>query len=98
MLKLNIKAFVNGLADLPECDKDEPLLGEGYLTERIALPFLMGAYLSLQDIDFDAFDPEDARAMYYRCEQADSLGGSVLQLYQPAVYTKPVPQPQICYV
>ena len=47
MLKLNIKAFVNGLADLPECDKDEPLLGEGYLTECVALPFLCGEYLSL---------------------------------------------------
>ena len=98
MLKLNIKAFVNGLADLPECDKDEPLLGEGYLTECVALPFLCGEYLSLYEIDWDAFGPEDARAMYYRCEDADRLGGSLLQMYQPAVYTKPVPQPQITFV
>lgn len=99
MLKLDLSGFVRALETAPEQENhDEMLFGEGYLTERIALPFLMGAYLSLQDIDFDAFDPEDARAMYYRCEQADSLGGSVLQLYQPAVYTKPVPQPQICYV
>ena len=46
------------LADLPECDKDEPLLGEGYLTECVALPFLCGEYLSLYEIDWDAFDPE----------------------------------------
>ena len=58
----------------------------------------MGKYLSLQDVDFDAFDPEDARALYYRCEEADCLGGLTLQLYQPAVYTKPVPQPVISFV
>ena len=59
MLKLNIKAFVNGLADLPECDKNEPLLGEGYLTECVALPFLCGEYLSLYEIDWDGGRPHD---------------------------------------
>lgn len=99
MLRLDLKGFVRALETAPDQEnRDEPLFGEGYLTERIALPFLMGKYISLQDVDFDAFDPEDARAMYYRCEEADRLGGSLLQLYQPAVHTKPVPQPQICYV
>ena len=99
MLRLDLKGFVRALETAPDQEnRDEPLFGEGYLTECIALPFLMGKYLSLQDVDFDAFDPEDARAMYYRCEEADRLGGSLLQLYQPAVYTKPVPQPQITFV
>ena len=99
MLRLDLKGFVRALETAPEQEnRDEPLFGEGYLTECIALPFLMGKYISLQDVDFAAFDPEDARAMYYRCEEADRLGGSLLQLYQPAVYTKPVPQPQITFV
>ena len=99
MLRFDLKGFVRALETAPEQEnRDEPLFGEGYLTECIALPFLMGKYISLQDVDFDAFDPEDARAMYYRCEEADRLGGSLLQLYQPAVYTKPVPQPQITFV
>ena len=99
MLRLDLKGFVLALETAPEQEnRDEPLFGEGYLTECIALPFLMGKYLSLQDVDFDAFDPEDARAMYYRCEEADRLGGSLLQLYQPAVHAKPVPQPQITFV
>ena len=99
MLRFDLKGFVRALETAPDQEnRDEPLFGEGYLTERIALPLLMGKYISLQDVDFDAFDPEDARAMYYRCEEADRLGGSLLQLYQPAVYTKPVPQPQITFV
>lgn len=99
MLKLNLKGFVRALETVPEQETNEALLlGEGYLTECIALPFLMCKYISLQDVDFDAFDPEDARALYYRCEEADSLGGLALQLYQPAVHAKPVPQPQIAFV
>lgn len=99
MLRLDLKGFVRALETAPDQEnRDEPLFGEGYLTECIALPFLMGKYISLQDVDFEAFDPEDARAMYYRCEDADRLGGSLLQMYQPAVYTKPVPQPQIAFV
>lgn len=99
MLRLDLKGFVRALETAPDQkNRDEPLFGEGYLTECIALPFLMGKYISLQDVDFEAFDPEDARAMYYRCEDADRLGGSLLQMYQPAVYTKPVPQPQIAFV
>lgn len=98
MLKLNITAFVHGLAALPESSANEPLFGTGYLTEHIALPFLFGKDISLYEIDWGAFQPEDARDMYYCCEEADSLGGPVLQLYQPAVYTKPAPQPQIFYV
>ena len=99
MLRLDLKGFVRALETAPEQEnRDEPLFGEGYPTECIALPFLMGKYLSLQDVDFDAFDPEDARALYYRCEEADCLGGLTLQLYQPAVYTKPVPQPVISFV
>lgn len=99
MLRLDLKGFVRALKTAPDQGTNgAPLLGEGYLTECIALPFLMDKYISLQDVDFDAFDPEDARAMYYRCEEADRLGGSLLQLYQPAVYTKPVPQPQIAFV
>ena len=99
MLRLDLKGFVRALETVPEQEiNGAPLLGEGYLTECIALPFLMGKYLSLQDVDFDAFALEDARAMYYHCEEADRLGGSLLQLYQPAVYTKPVPQPQITFV
>ena len=98
MLKLNITAFVNGLDALPEDSGNEPLFGTGYLTEHVALPFLFGEDISLRDMDWDAFDPEDARDMYYLCEQADGLGGPVLHLYQPAVYTKPAPQPQILYV
>lgn len=99
MLRLDLKGFIRALETAPDQETNgAPLLGEGYLTERIALPFLMDKYISLQDVDFDAFDPEDARAMYYRCEEADRLGGSLLQMYQPAVYTKPVPQPQIAFV
>lgn len=99
MLRLDLKGFVRALETAPEQEKrNEPLFGEGYLTECISLPFLMGKYISLQDVDFDAFDPEDARAMYYRCEEADRLGGSLLHLYQPAVHAKSVPQPQISFV
>lgn len=99
MLRLDLKGFVRALETAPELEnRDEPLFGEGYLTECIALPFLMGKYISLQDIDFEAFDPEDARAMYYRCEEADHLGGLALQMYQSAVHAKPVPQPQIAFV
>lgn len=99
MLRLDLKGFVRALETAPDQEtRDEPSFGEGYLTERIALPFLMGKYILLQDVDFDAFDPEDARALYYRCEEADCLGGLALQLYQPAVYTKPVPQPVISFV
>lgn len=99
MLRLDLKGFIRALETAPDQETNgAPLLGEGYLTEYIALPFLMDQYISLQDVDFDAFDPEDARAMYYRCEEADRLGGSLLQMYQPAVYTKPVPQPQIAFV
>ena len=99
MLRLDLKGFVRALETAPELETNgAPLLGEGYLTECIALPFLMGKCISLQDVDFDAFAPEDARALYYRCEEADCLGGLALQLYQPAVYTKPVPQPVISFV
>ena len=101
MLKLNIKAFVNGLADLPECDKDEPLLGEGYLTECVALPFLCGEYLSLYEIDWDAFDntrSSVARTMYYRCEAADQLETPVLMLYAPAVSTRPTAGQDIQFI
>lgn len=99
MLRLDLKGFVRALETAPEQEnRDEPLFGEGYLTECIALPFLMGKYISLQDIDFEAFDPEDARAMYYHCEEADRLGGSLLQLCQPAVHAKSVPQPVISFV
>ena len=99
MLKLNLKGFVRALETAPEQEINEaPLLGEGYLMECIALPYLMDKYISLQDVDFDAFAPEDARALYYRCEEADCLGGLALQLYQPAVHAKPVPQPQIAFV
>ena len=99
MLRLDLKGFVRALETAPDQETNgAPLLGEGYLTECIALPFLMDKYISLQDVDFDAFAPEDARALYYRCEEADCLGGLALQLYQPAVYTKPMPQPQIAFV
>ena len=99
MLRLDLKGFVRALETVPEQEINEaPLLGEGYLTECIALPYLMDKYISLQDVDFDAFDPEDARAMYYRCEKAVQLSSSVLQMYQPAVHAKPVPQPQIAFV
>ena len=99
MLRLDLKGFVRALETATDQEnRDEPLFGEGDLTECIALPFLMGKYISLQDIDFEAFDPEDARAMYYRCEEADHLGGLALQMYQPAVHAKPVPQPQIAFV
>ena len=99
MLRLDLKGFVRALETMPEQETcEEALFGEGYLTEYIALPFLMGARISLYDIDFDAFDPEGVSAMYSRCEQADLLGSPALQLYHPAVYTKPVPQPQITFV
>lgn len=99
MLRLDLKGFVRALETAPELETNgAPLLGEGYLTECIALPFLMDQYISLQDVDFEAFDPEDARAMYYRCEEADQLSDSALKLFQPAVHTKPVPQPQIAFV
>lgn len=99
MLRLDLKGFVRALETAPEQgNRDEPLFGEGYLTECIALPFLMGKYISLQDVDFEAFAPEDARALYHRCEEADCLGGLALQMYQPAVHAKPVPQPQIAFV
>ncbi len=43
MLKLNLKGFVRALETVPEQETNEALLlGEGYLTECIALPFLMG--------------------------------------------------------
>ena len=89
MLKLNMKDFIRSLDGMPEGSKNEPLLGEGYLTECVALPFLCGEYLSLHEIDWDAFDPEDARAMYYRCEEADRLETPVLMLYAPAVSARP---------
>ena len=98
MLKLNITSFVNGLADLPESREEEPLLGEGYLTEHIALPFLCGEYISLHEIDWDAFDPEDARTMYYRCEEADQLETPVLMLYAPAVSTRPTADQAVRFV
>ena len=99
MLRLDLKGFVRALETAPELETNgAPLLGEGYLTECMALPCLMGKCVSLQDVDFAAFDPEDARAMYYRCEEADRLGGLALQMYQPAVHAKPVPQPQIAFV
>ncbi|MBS6639798.1 MAG: hypothetical protein KH295_01950 [Clostridiaceae bacterium] len=99
MLRLDLKGFVRALETTPELETNgAPLLGEGYLTECIALPFLMGKYISFQDIDFEAFDLEDARAMYYHCEEADQLSDSALKLFQPAVHTKPVPQPQIAFV
>ena len=98
MLKLNITSFVNGLADLPESREEEPLLGEGYLTEHIALPFLCGEYISLHEIDWDAFDPEDARTMYYRCEEADQLETPVLMLYAPAVSTRPTAGQDIQFI
>ena len=98
MLKLNIKAFVNGLADLPECDKDEPLLGEGYLTECVAMPFLCGEYFSLYEIDGEAFAREDARTMYSRCEAADQLEPPVLMLSAPAVSTRPTAGQDIQFI
>ena len=98
MLKLNMTDFICSLDELPECDKDEPLLGEGYLTECVALPFLCGEYLSLYEIDWDAFDPEDARAMYYRCEEADRLQTPVLMLYAPAVSARPAADQDVRFV
>ena len=98
MLKLDMAAFVGTVEQLPEQEAGTLLFGTGYLTEHVALPFLFGEDISLRDMDWDAFDPEDARGMYFLCEQADGLGGPVLHLYQPAVYTKPAPQPQIFYV
>ena len=98
MLKLDMAAFAGTLEQLPEQEDGTLLFGTGYLTEHIALPFLFGKDISLYEIDWGAFQPEDARDLYYCCEEADSLGGPVLQLYQPAVYTKPAPQPQIFYV
>ena len=98
MLKLNMMGLICRLDSLPEQEFCTLLFGTGYLAEHVALPFLFGKDISLYEIDWGAFQPEDARDMYYRCEEADSLGGPVLQLYQPAVYTKPAPQPQIFYV
>ena len=98
MLKLNMKDFICSLDGLPECDKDEQWFGEGYLTECVALPFLCGEYLSLYEIDWDAFDPEDARTMYYRCEEADQLETPVLMLYAPAVSTRPTAGQDIQFI
>ena len=89
MLKLNMKDFICSLDGLPESDKDEQWFGESYLTECVAMPFLCGEYISLHEIDWDAFGPEDARAMYYRCEETDRLGTPVLMLYAPAVSARP---------
>lgn len=98
MLKLNIKDFIRSLDRLPECDKNEPLFGEGYLTECVALPFLCGKYISLHEIDWDAFDPEEARAIYYRCEAAEQLETSTLVLYAPAVSTRPAADRDVRFV
>ena len=98
MLKLNMTDFIRSLNSLPECDKDEQWFGEGYLTECVALPFLCGEYLSLYEIDWDAFDPEDARAMYYRCEEADQLETPVLMLYAPAVSARPAADQDVRFV
>lgn len=98
MLKLNMKDFIRSLDGLPECGKDEQLFGEGYLTECVALPFLCGEYLSLYEIDWDAFDPEDARTMYYRCEAADQLETPVLMLYAPAVSARPAADQAVRFV
>lgn len=98
MLKLNMTDFIRSLNSLPECDKDEQWFGEGYLTECVALPFLCGEYLSLYEIDWDAFDPEDARTMYYRCEAADQLETPVLMLYAPAVSTRPTAGQDIQFI
>ena len=98
MLKLNMKDFIRSLDGLPECGKDEQLFGEGYLTECVALPFLCGEYLSLYEIDWDAFDSEDARAMYYRCEEADRLQTPVLMLYAPAVSARPAADQAVRFV
>ena len=98
MLKLNMKDFIRSLDGLPECDKDEQWFGESYLTECVAMPFLCGEYISLHEIDWDAFDPEDARAIYYRCEEAEQLETPVLMLYAPAVSTRPAADRAIRFV
>ena len=98
MLKLNITAFVNGLAALPEGNENEPLFGTGYLTEHIALPFLFGKDISLYEIDWGAFQPEDARDMYYRCEEADQLETPILMLYAPAVSARPAADHSVRFV
>lgn len=99
MLKLDLKGFIRALETAPEQEnRDEPLFGEGYLTECIALPFLCGENISLHDIDWDAFDLEDARAMYYRCEDADKLEAPVRLLYAPAVSVRPAADRTVRFV
>ena len=99
MMKLDIQGLVRGICGLPEQEEDEgALFGEGYLVQCVALPFLCGEDISLHEIDWDAFDPEDARAMYYRCEQAEQLHAPVLQLYRPALAARPVPAAQVRFV
>ena len=99
MMKLDIQGLVRGICGLPEQEEGEgALFGEGYLVQCVALPFLFGAHLSLRDLDWDAFDAEDARAMYYRCEQAEPLHAPVLQLYRPALAARPVPAAQVRFV
>ena len=63
MMKLDIQGLVRGICGLPEQEEGEgALFGEGYLVQCVALPFLCGEEISLHGIDWDAFDPEDARA------------------------------------
>ena len=99
MMKLDIQGLVRGICGLPEQEEGEgALFGEGYLVQCVALPFLCGEEISLHGIDWDAFDPEDARAMYYRCEEADRLQTPVLMLYAPAVSARPAADQDVRFV
>lgn len=89
MLKLNMMGLICRLDSLPEQEFCTLLFGTGYLAEHVALPFLFGEDISLRDIDWGAFSPEDARGMYYRCEEAESCNTPVLMLYTPAVSARP---------
>ena len=98
MLKLNMTDFIRSLDSLPESNENEPLFGTGYLTEHVALPFLFGKDISLYEIDWGCFPAGGRPRHVLPLRRSRQLGGPVLQLYQPAVYTKPAPQPQIFYV
>ena len=98
MLKLNMTDFIRSLDSLPESNENEPLFGTGYLTEHVALPFLFGKDISLYEIDWGAFQPEDARDMYYRCEEADQLETPILMLYAPAVSVRPAADHSVRFV
>lgn len=96
-LELDLNGLLCTLEQVPKCKEDAPLLGDGYLTTAVVLPYLAGEEISLNEIDWDAFSAEDAEEMMYRCDEAIMLSRGV-QICVSAIQCRPIVEYAVSFV